>query len=64
MLGQYLKQFRVKNNLTQQKMAESLGTSQAYYSQIESGAKNPGFTMVSKLAKVLMVEEKFSRSLL
>lgn len=64
MLGDFLKKYRVKNNLTQEEMALKLKTSQAYYSQIESGIVSPGFTMVKKIAKALEVEESFIRSLM
>ena len=64
MLKDYLKQYRFKHNLTQKQMAELLGTAQGYYSQIETGDKKPGFTMVRRLAKLLGVSEDFIRSLL
>ena len=64
MLGEFLKKYREKNNLTQEEMAAKIGTSQAYYSQIESGILSPGFTLVKKLAKALEIEESFIRSLM
>ena len=64
MLGDFLKKYREKNNLTQSEMAEKLNTSQAYYSQIESGVMKPGFSMVRKIAKALDIEESFVRSLM
>lgn len=64
MLGEFLKKYREKNNLTQEEMALKIGTSQAYYSQIESGILPPGFTMVKKIAKALEIEESFVRSLM
>ena len=64
MLGQYLKQYRVKNNLTQTEMAEKCHTSQTYYSQIETGTKKPGFNVIRRLALALNVEESFIRDLL
>ena len=64
MLGEFLKKYREKNNLTQEEMATKIGTSQAYYSQIESEILPPGFTMVKKIAKALDIEESFIRSLM
>ena len=64
MLGEFLKRYRLKYNLTQEEMANKIGTSQAYYSQIENGVVEPGFQMVRKIANVLDVEETFIRSLL
>lgn len=64
MLGDFLRKYREKNNLTQEEMASKIGTSQAYYSQIESGILSPGFTMVKRIAKALDIEESFVRSLM
>ena len=64
MLQEYLKQYRVKNNLTQKNMAKLLETAQGYYSEVETGRKKPSFHFIKKLAKVLNVEESFIRSLL
>lgn len=64
MLKEFLKQYRLKNNLSQQQMADLLKTSQSYYSQIETGYKKPSFVIIRRLANVLNVEESFIRSLL
>lgn len=64
MLSQYLRQFRIENNLTQSEMAKKLRTAQGYYSQIETGSKKPGFTMVKRLSEVLNVPESFIRRLI
>jgi transcriptional regulator with XRE-family HTH domain len=64
MLKEYLKQYRIKNNVTQKEMAKKLDTAQGYYSQIETGVKKPGFKFINKLASVLGVEPSFIRSLL
>lgn len=64
MLGQYLKNYRIKHNLTQKEMAKLVGTTQCYYSQIETGAKNPGFNIIKRLSAALKVEESFIRNLL
>lgn len=64
MLENYLKKYRTNNNLTQAQMAKKLSTSQTYYSQLETGKKKPGFTMVNRIAKLLNLEPSFIRSLL
>ena len=45
-------------------MAKLIKTTQSYYSQIESGAKKPGFNIVKRLSKVIGVSEEFIKSLL
>lgn len=64
MLKEYLRQYRIKNNLTQIEMAKLLDTSQGYYSQLETGEKTPGFKMIRKIANALNLEAAFIRSLL
>lgn len=64
MLGQYLKKYRLDNNLTQEEMAQKVGTSQSYYCQLETGQKKPGIPMVDKIAKALGLEPSFIRRLL
>ena len=64
MLKEYLKQYRIKNNITQKDMAKKLNTNQGYYSQIETGVRKPGFKFINKLALILNVEPSFIRSLL
>lgn len=64
MLENYLKKFRIKNNLTQVQMAQKLKTSQTYYCQLETGKKKPGFSMINRIAKLLNLEPSFVRSLL
>ena len=64
MLEKYLKKHRLNHNLTQSEMAKKLGTSQSYYSQLETGRKKPGFQMVNKIAKVLKVQASVIRELL
>lgn len=64
MLENYLKKYRIKNNLTQKQMAKKLNSSQSYYSQLETGSKKPGFIMINRIAKLLNLEPSFVRSLL
>lgn len=64
MLGEFLKKYRIKNNLSQEQMASILNTSQGYYSQLETGTRKPGFIMVDRISKSLNLEPSFIRSLL
>ena len=64
MLADYLKKRRLAENLTQTQMAERIGTSQSYYSQLESGARKPGIGMVGKIARALGVDPPSLRRLL
>lgn len=64
MLGQYLKKYRLEHNLTQAKMAEKLGTSQCYYSLLETNSLKPGFKLIDRIAQLLNQDASFIRSLL
>ncbi len=52
-LGKRLKDMRIKRNLTQAEIAESLGISKPAYSQYESGTKTPSMAQFISLAKYL-----------
>ena len=54
-MREWLKQARMDKGLTQLQIAGQLGTSEGYYSYIESGVrqKNMDISMVMKLAKAL-----------
>lgn len=58
-LGEYLKNYRIKHNLTQNRMAYELGTSQSYYSRIESGKTKPGMLMIRTIAYHIGVSESY-----
>ena len=64
MLGKFLKNYRLKNNLKQSELAEKIGTSQSYYSRIENNVVKPDINMIRKVAKALELEESFIRSLI
>lgn len=64
MLEQYLKKYRLEHNLSQEKMAEQLGTSQGYYSMIETGIRRPGYKIVNKIARLFQVDPSFVRKLM
>lgn len=64
MLGQYLKKYRLEHNYSQKKMAELLGTSQSYYSQLESSTLKPGIQLIGRISELLKVEPSFIRGIL
>lgn len=51
-IGKILKIERIKNDLSQEKLAEKIGVSARTISLIESGLQHPRFLLVAKLAKV------------
>lgn len=64
MLGNFLKTTRLERNISQGEMAKSIGTSQSYYSLIESGRRKPGYKLINRIANYLNVQPSFIRSLL
>ncbi|MGN0107330.1 MAG: helix-turn-helix domain-containing protein [Hominilimicola sp.] len=54
-IGNRIQKYRLKANLTQDQLAEQVGTSQKHLSKIELGYHLPNFEMVIALAKVLDV---------
>ena len=50
-----LKEIRVKNNLTQQELANKLGVTQRYIAFIENGDRTPSLENACKIAKGVMV---------
>lgn len=64
MLKEYLKQYRLKKNLTQEQMSQLLNTSQSYYSRLEKGHRKPGIQMINRISKLLNQTPEFIRSLL
>lgn len=51
--GKLLKIERLKNDLSQEQLAEKLGVSTRTISLIESGLQHPKFFLVVKFAKIL-----------
>ena len=47
-----LKSFREKMNLTQEKMAITLGITVAHYKSIEYGYRNPSFELLKKMKEI------------
>lgn len=59
-----LKELRVKNNLKQRQVAESLGITTSYYGMIELGKREPSLSLAIKISRYfnLSVEEIFNTS--
>ena len=52
MLKDNLKKERLNNGLTQAKVADRLGVSQAQYARWENGGRNPKYVTIQKLADI------------
>ena len=57
-LGRYIQKIRQSKNITQEKLAEKIGTSQTWIAYIETGRNRPNLKMLEKIAKVLGVKVK------
>ena len=55
-LGKILKVERIKNDLSQEQLAEKVGVSTRTISLIESGLQHPKFLLVVKLVRVLNLD--------
>lgn len=53
MFGERLKIAREKAGLSQGEVAKAIGITQAYYSYIEKGLKNPPIATATRIAEVL-----------
>ena len=49
--------FMDRNNLTQKRMAELIGISEAYFSQIMNGERNPSAKVRAGLQRIMGVED-------
>lgn len=56
--GRYLQKIRKSKNITQEELAEKIGTSQTWIAYIETGRNQPNLDMLQKIAKVLGVKTK------
>ncbi len=54
-LGENLKVFRIKKNITQTELAKTLGVDKSFISNIESGKTNPTLATITSLAQALGV---------
>lgn len=55
MISSFLKEYRMKNGLTQSELAEKLSVSQNAVSQYENGKRNPPISSISGFAKAMGV---------
>lgn len=53
MFGEYLRQYRIDNGLTQADLAGKLSVSQNAISQYEAGKRHPPISRIAHIAKVL-----------
>ncbi len=54
----YLKKIRQSKGVTQEELAEKIGTSQTWIAYIETGRNKPNLDMLEKIAKALGVKTK------
>ena len=52
-IGEIIRTAREEKNLNQSQLAAKAGISQAPVNYLETGKRNPGFTTIVKIAKVL-----------
>lgn len=57
-IGEIIKEHRKKRNLKQKELAEKVGISFKYLSDIETNRRNPSKQLVEKIAKVLLVDKE------
>lgn len=55
-LGRHLQKVRKSKNITQEQLAEKIGTSQTWIAYIETGRDRPNLKMLEKIARVLGVK--------
>lgn len=53
--GVAIKNYRVKEGLTQENLAKKLGIESTYLSALENGRKDPSVSLMRKTAKVLKI---------
>ena len=56
-LGEFLKDLRIKSNVTQKELAKKMGTDKTYVSKIENNLKNTKLVTVRKYAEALNVSK-------
>jgi len=54
--GKNLRTYRIKNQLSQEELAEKSGLHRTYISGLERGIRNPSITIVARLAEALGIE--------
>ena len=63
-LGQFLKEEREKRGLTQEQMAEQLGTSRTYYCSLEKGYFVAGYDFQNRIASCFNRSPAYIRKLI
>ena len=53
MLGEYLKNYRINNCVSQTEMAKQLNINKCYYSLIENNKRLPGINLMKRIALLL-----------
>lgn len=53
--GEIIKEKRIEQGLSQNKLSKTLGISQSYMNQIENGVRNPNFELLCKICKLLEI---------
>lgn len=56
-LGNEIKELRLKNGLSQVELAKKAGISRTYLSQIENGLRSPSFFIVTKIFRLLKIHK-------
>lgn len=59
LIGERVREARMKENLSQDELAEQLGIRQAMISQVENGIKIPNTQLMNALADILRVTTDF-----
>lgn len=54
-IGGAIKIIRVKHKVSQQELAKDIGVTQGYLSLIEKGEREPGFSLIGKIADTIGV---------
>lgn len=57
-VGQRIRELRLKQNLSQEKLALKAGVDRTYLAGVESGKRNATITSIDKIVKALGVELK------
>ena len=56
--GAIIKKYREKHDITQRELSNSLRVTSTYLSAVENGRKDPSFSLVKKICKILGIPEE------
>jgi transcriptional regulator with XRE-family HTH domain len=59
LIGENIRRYREKKNLTQAALADALGATQGYISDLESGKRTPRVRRIAKIAEVLKIPPSY-----